>query len=338
MRLPPILLFLLVVGFGHAALAADYKPEFKMSVVPNEDTAWGRAANRFADTVRFRTRGRINIKNYFEGRLYAGEQTTEFKLMQQGVADFAIGSTANWSPQVNELNLFFLPFLFSNYAALDAVEMGEPGKRLFKLLEQKGVVPIAWGENGFRELTNSKRPIRRPDDLQGLRIRVPPVPIVVDIFDALGAKPVTMNWDQAQAAFQQHMVDGQENPVALIIPYKLWAVHSYVTLWHYAIDPLILAVSAKTWATLSPEDQNILQKAGEEIMALQKKEAREGVTDATLVDSLEKIYQMEVTRLSPADIEAFRGKTKIVYDKWARDIGVEIVRSAEKLAENRKPN
>ena len=111
MRLPPILL-LLVVGFGHAALAADYKPEFKMSIVPNEDTAWGRAANRFADTVRFRTRGRINIKNYFEGRLYAGEQTTEFKLMQQGVADFAIGSTANWSPQVNELNLFFLPFLF----------------------------------------------------------------------------------------------------------------------------------------------------------------------------------------------------------------------------------
>jgi TRAP-type C4-dicarboxylate transport system substrate-binding protein len=72
-----------------------------------------------------------------------------------------------------------------------------------------------------------------------------------------------MNWDQAQAAFQQHMVDGQENPVALIIPYKFWSVHSYVTLWHYAIDPLILAVSAKTWATLSAEDQNTLQKAGE---------------------------------------------------------------------------
>jgi tripartite ATP-independent transporter DctP family solute receptor len=322
-----------------AAIAADYKPEFKLSVVVNEDTSWGRAANRFADAVRFRTRGRIKIKNYFEGRLYTGEQTTEFKLMQEGTADFAIGSTANWSLQIKELNLFSLPFLFSNYAGLDAVQRAEPGKHLFKLIEQNGVVPIAWGENGFREVTNSTRAIRRPDDLQGLKIRVPPIPILIEIFETLGAKAVTMNWDQAQVAFRQDTVDGQENPVALIIPYKLWAVHRYVTIWHYAIDPLILAVSAKTWATLSSEDQNILQKVGEEIMEAPKKEAREGLIDAaSLVDSLQKIYQMEVTRLSPKDVEVFRAKTKSVYDKWARSIGLEIVRSAEKLAENRKPN
>jgi TRAP-type transport system periplasmic protein len=333
------LVILLVVGFCPAALAADYKPEFKLSVVVNEDTSWGRAANRFAAAVEFRTRGRIKIRNYFEGRLYAGEQTAEFNLMQEGKADFIIGSTVNWSLQVKELNLFLLPFLFSNYPALDAVEMGEPGRRLFKLMEQNGVVPIAWGENGFREVTNSTRAIRKPDDLQELKIRVPPIPILVEIFEALGAKAVPMNWDQAQAAFRQDTVDGQENPVALIIPYKLWAVHKYVTLWHYAIDPLILAVSAKTWATLSPEDQYILQRAGEEIMDEQKKEAREGLKDdASLVDSLEKIYEMEVTRLSPADVEIFRAKTRRVYDKWARDIGVEIVRSAERLAgNNRKP-
>ena len=283
MRLPLIVL-LLVVGLCNVALAADYKPEFRMSVVANEDTAWG----KFANAVKFRTQGRINIKNYFEGRLFTGEQTTEFDLMQQGKADFAIGSTVNWSPQVKELNLFLLPFLFSNHAALDAVEAGETGQRLFKLVEQKGVVAIAWGENGFREVTNSRRAIRRPDDLHGLKIRVPPIPIVAEIFEVLGAKPVPMNWDRAQVAFHQQIVDGQENPVGLIIPYKLWAVHNHVTLWHYAIDPLILAVSAKTWATLSAEDQRILQKAGEEIMAEQKKEAREGVTDDTLVELLTK--------------------------------------------------
>src|SRR6185437_4578610 len=119
--------------------------------------------------------------------------------------------------------------------------------------------------------------------------RVPPVPIVGEIFEALGAKPVAINWDQALEAFRRQSVDGQENPISLIIPYKLWAVHNHVTLWHYAIDPLILAVSAKTWATLTPEDQNILQRVGEEIMDEQKKEAREGLTDAApLVDSLEK--------------------------------------------------
>jgi TRAP-type C4-dicarboxylate transport system substrate-binding protein len=139
-------LLILTAGVCRVALAADYKPEFKMSVVVNEETSWGRAANRFADAVRYRTQGRIQIKNYFGGQLFAGEQTTEFQLMQQGVADFAIGSTANWCPQVKELNLFLLPFMFPNYTALDAVETGEPGKRLFKLMEQKGVVPIAWGE------------------------------------------------------------------------------------------------------------------------------------------------------------------------------------------------
>jgi TRAP-type transport system periplasmic protein len=95
-------------------------------------------------------------------------RATEFVLLQQGGADFAIGSTINWSQQVKELNLFAMPFLFPSYRALDAVEAGDPGKRLFTLIEQKGVVPLAWGENGFRELTNAKRPIRRPADLQGL--------------------------------------------------------------------------------------------------------------------------------------------------------------------------
>jgi len=168
---------------------------------------------------------------------------------------------------------------------------------------------------------------------------VPPIPILVEVFEALGAKAVPMNWDQANLAFRLDIVDGQENPVALIIPYKLWAVHQYITLWHYAVDPLILAVSAKTWATLSPEDRYILQKVGEEIMEEQKKEAREGLEGAApIVNSLEKIYQMEVTHLSPADVEVFRMKTKSVYDKWAGSIGAEMVRSAEELAENRKPN
>ena len=184
-------------------VAAQYKQEFKMSVNPNRETSWGRAAIRFADGVKFRTNGRVQIKVYFEGQLFAGEQTTEFDLLQQGVADFAIGSTINWSPQVKELNLFSLPFMFPNHPALDAVEAGEPGKRIFQLIEQKAVIPIAWGENGFREVTNAKRPIRRPEDFQGLNIRVVGIPIFADIFRSLGANPVSINFTKAQEAFRQ---------------------------------------------------------------------------------------------------------------------------------------
>src|SRR5215470_2329201 len=121
-----IVVFVVVLGLFPARGSAEYKHEFKMSLVVAEDTAWGRAAKRFADALRYRTQGRINVKNYFGGQLFADKQTTEFPLLQQGGADFAIGSTINWSPQVKELNLFALPFLFPNYKALDAVQGGEP--------------------------------------------------------------------------------------------------------------------------------------------------------------------------------------------------------------------
>src|SRR5262249_38656593 len=279
--------------------------------------------------------GRIQIRNYFNSQLFADRQTTEFRVLQQGLADFALGSTINWSPQVKELNLFTLPFLFPNYGALDAVQAGDPGMRLFKLIEQKGVVPIAWGENGFRERTNSKRSVRQPKDLQGLSVRTVGVPILVEIFRALGANPVSMNWGEAQVAFQRGSVDGQENPIALIIPYRLWSVHKYVTLWHYVIDPLILAVSAKTWMSLSDEDRSIVRKVGAEVMAGQKREAREGLEHAmTVLTTLQQIYGMEVVHLSPSEIQTFRDKTRNVYDKWTDEIGVELVRGAERVVEN----
>jgi tripartite ATP-independent transporter DctP family solute receptor len=308
-----------------------------MSLVVNQENSWGQAAVRFADAVSQRTQGRIQIKNYFNGQLFAGKQTTEFALLQQGVADFAISSTINWSLHVKELNLFCLPFMFPTYDGLDAVEAGDPGKQIFNAIEQKGVIPIAWGENGYRELTNSKRSVRRPDDLRDLTIRVPPIPILTETFKALGADPVSMNFDEALIAFQQGKVDGQENPVALIIPYKLWAVHNHITLWHYAIDPLILAVSGKTWATLSIEDRNIVRQVGAVMMQLQKDEAREApVKPAKLVQLLQDMYGMEVVRLSAVERDAFRRQTRSVYDKWAKEIGMDLLGSAERIVDREK--
>lgn len=334
-----VILLIVTAGLFQAGplAAAQYKPEFKMSINPSEETSWGRAAVRFAAAIKYRTQGRIQITNYFEARATGGEQTREFQFLQEGVIDFAIGSTINWSPQVKELNLFALPFMFPSYSALDAVEAGDPGKRLFKLIEQKGVIPIAWGENGYRELTNSKRAIRRPEDFRGLNFRVAPVPIFVEIFRALGANPVTINFNEALEAFRLEKVDGQENPIALIIPYRLWAAHKYVTVWHYAIDPTILAVSTKTWMSLSPEDRQILQEVGAGIMAEQKKEAREGLQDEMVaIHTLEQMYQMEVVNLSPAEVKAFRDKTRPVYDRWAGEIGIDLVRSAESIVESAK--
>ena len=314
-----------------ASQAGTYKPEYKTSLVVGPTGPWGEAATRYADLVRERSAGKINIKPYFAGQLFAGRQTNEFLLLRQGVADFAWGSTINWSPQVKELNLFSLPFFFPGYEALDAVENGAAGKRIFKIVEDREVVPLCWAENGFREVTNSKRAIRRPEDLEGLKLRVVGSPIFIDIFKAVGANPISMNWAEAQTAFQQGTVDGQENPVvSVIVPYKLWQTQKYITFWKYAIDPLILGVSRITWDSFDQADQAMLRKTGEEVCAWQKKGAREGLQGSTAAVSMLKQNGMTVTELGPKDVEAFKRKTLGVYTKWGQEIGPDLIAEAER--------
>ena len=321
---------LFVLGLAASASAAGYKSEYKMSVVVGPMTSWGQGAQKFADLVKQRTAGRINIKIYYSGQLYAGKQTNEFMLIKQGVADFALGSTINWSTTVKELNLFSLPFLIPDYQALDAIENGPLGGKIFQILAEKGAVALGWGENGFRELTNSKRAVKRPEDLDGLKIRVVGSPIFIDTFRALGANPVSMNWGEALTAFQSGLVDGQENPVTgILIPYKLWTVHKYCTFWHYVIDPLILLAGNETWKTFDKQDQDILRQAAREATAWQKDAARRGLHKSmTAVNELRK-HGMDVTVLTADQIALFKAKTKPVYTRWTGEIGADLVKAAE---------
>src|SRR5215207_10023321 len=146
------------------ARAQGYKPEYKISTVVGAPFPWGIGAERWAALVKERTGGKINMKVYPGAQLVGGDQTKEFTAMRQGVIDMALGSTINWSPQVAELNLFALPFLMPDHKAIDAITTGDVGKKLFEIVAAKDVVPLAWGENGFRELSNSKHEVRKPAD------------------------------------------------------------------------------------------------------------------------------------------------------------------------------
>lgn len=323
---------ILILSLSAGLDAASYKPEYKLSLVVAQNNPWGGGAQKFADLVRERTGGKVNIKCYFAGQLFAGMQTNEFLITRQGVADFAAGSTINWSPTVKELNLFSLPFFFPDYKSLDSLESGAVGKRVFKIIEEKGVVGLAWGENGFRELTNSKRPVRRPEDLDGLKIRVVGSPIFIDTFRAMGANPISVNWSETLTALQQGTVDGQENPVAsIIIPYKLWEMNKNITIWHYTIDPLILGVSKLTWDSFEPKDREIIAQAAQDAMIWNKKESRKGLEGSTeALDQLKK-NGMDVVVLTSQERAAFKAKTKTVYDKWLKEIGPKLVEDAEKV-------
>ncbi len=311
--------------------AFAYKSEYKMSIVVGPKGPWGEAATKFANLVRARTDGRINIKPYFAGQLFAGKQTNEFLLLRRGVADFALGSTINWSTVIKPLNLFSLPFFFKNYQEVDAVTGGRTGKKLFRILSRKGVVGIGWGENGFRALTNSKRPIRVPSDLKDLKIRVVGSPIFIDIFRALGANPTSMNWSDAVPAFRQRVVDGEENPInVVIIPYKVYDFHRYITVWHYLIDPLILGVNKADWQSFSKKDRRILRRTAREVLDWEKIRARDGLEGSTKALDFLKSKGMKVTVLTESQRKLFKQKTAPVMAKWTKIVGKNIVKSADK--------
>jgi tripartite ATP-independent transporter DctP family solute receptor len=315
-----------------------YQPEYRLSTVLGTAFPWGKGGERWAELVKEKTQGRINIKMYPGTSLVAGDQTREFTAIRQGVIDLAVGSSINWSPQVKELNLFSLPFLMPDYKAIDALTHGEVGRDLFKVLEKNGVVPLAWGENGFRELSNSKREIRTPADMKGLKFRVVGSPLFNDTFTALGANPTQMSWADAQPALASGAVDGQENPISVFTGAKIHAVgQKFLTIWGYVNDPLIFVVNRKVWDSWSKADQDAVRaaalQAGQEETAL----ARKGLTtpDSGIYKDIEALG-VKVTHLAPAEVGAFRQLTKPTYDKWSKTIGSGLVKKAETAIANRK--
>ncbi|WP_159913184.1 DctP family TRAP transporter solute-binding subunit [Pantoea sp. 18069] len=321
-----------------AALAQNYKSEYRMSLVLGPPSPWGQAGEIWSKLVKERTQGRINIKLYPGVSLIQGDQTREFSALRQGVIDMAVGSTINWSPQVRSLNLFSLPFLMPDYAAVDALTQGEVGQEIFRNLEKAGVVPLAWGENGYREISNSKRAIRKPDDLKGLKIRVVGSPIFSDMFSALGANPTQMSWADAQPALASGAVDGQENPLFMFTVLKMHTVgQKYVTTWGYMADPLVFVVNKDIWASWTPADQAIVRQAALDAGKQEIAIARKGLIEADK-PVLKEISGMgvTVTQLTPAEREAFVKTTRPVYDKWKGQIGNDLVTKAEKAIAARK--
>ena len=328
----------LSLGTALPAAAQNYKSEYRMSLVVGTAFPWGKGGEIWANKVREKTSGRINIKLYPGVSLIQGDQTREFSALRQGVIDMAIGSTINWSPQVRQLNLFSLPFLMPDYAAIDALTTGEVGKQMFGILDKAGVVPLAWGLNGYREITNSKHAIKSPADLKGLKIRVVGSPLFLETFTALGANPTQMSWADAQPALASGAVDGQENPMSIFTAAKLHTVgQKYLTMWGYIADPLVFVVNKDVWNSWTPADRELVRQAAVEAGQEQIAIARKGLVEPgqPLLKDIAGLG-VQITQLTPAEREAFVKATRPVYDKWKGQIGADLVGMAEKAVAARK--
>jgi tripartite ATP-independent transporter DctP family solute receptor len=320
------------------ALAQNYRPEYKLSTVVGTAFPWGQAGERWALLVKEATQGRIVIKMYPGAALVGGDQTREFTALRQGAIDLAIGSTINWSPQVKELNLFSLPFLMPDYKAIDALTQGDVGKEFFHILERNEVVPLAWGENGFREVSNSRKAIHEPADLKGLKLRVVGSPLFNDIFSALGANPTQMSFADAQPALSTGAVDGQENPLSVFLAAKMHNLsQKHITLWGYTADPLIFVANKDVWNSWTAADREAVRKAALQAGAENVAAARKGMSppDESVIHQIEGLG-VTVTRLTPQAREDFRKATRPVYEKWTHTVGADLVKKAEAAIAARK--
>ena len=303
----------------HGAAGAE---TLRLSHNTGDTSTWHKGAEKFNELVEEKTGGETNVRVFPMAQLTGGDQMKQAEMVGRGALDFVMTSAINVTPLVPEMAVFSLPYLYGNYDEVDATVEGAPGEKMTEIMAGHGIVVLAWGENGFREVTNNVRPIKSPEDMKGLKMRVAG-PMYIDVMDALGANPQQMQWTETFSALQQGVVDGQENPIgAVIVPLRVYEVQKYITTWHYSYDPIFIGVSQKLWDSWDEEKREQIRAAAEEAMAYQKEITREGT--ASGVDFL-KEQGMEVFEPSDAEIDAFRQATKPAYDKWAERIGLDLV-------------
>ena len=326
-----------VLGFPTILKAQQqYRAEYKLSTVVPPSFAWGKGGEIFANRVRERTNGRINIKQYPGASLVQGQQDREFAAMRQGIIDVLCGAPINWSGTVKECGIFAMPFLMPDHKAYDAVVASDAvQKDFFDIIRKAGAEPLAIGETGYRQLSNSKRPVRKPEDLKGLKIRMVASPMYLEIMSGMGANPTAMSWADAQPALASGAVDGQENPMELFMAAKIHTLgQKYVTKWNYSNDILLFAIANPVFQSWSPQDQKIVREAALDAAAQQIKIVR----DIYAVD-VERVRALgvDVVVPTPAEMEQWQIACRRPYARWKAQLGAPLVSKIEDVvARSRK--
>jgi tripartite ATP-independent transporter DctP family solute receptor len=259
---------------GGASDKAETKIQLKAATMTPMSHMYSQGAQRFADLIKERTNGRIQITVYPDGQLGKGEREL-LEALQQGTVDIYVGSTGPIGSFSPSMLLVDIPFLFRDYQHVDKVLDGPIGRQLLDDLEKANLKGLAFWENGFRNLTNSKRPVRTPEDAKGLKIRTMENPVHITAWKTLGVNPVPMPWAEVYGALQQKVVDGQENPVPVILNSKLYEVQKYLAMTQHVYSPAPIIISLKKWQSLSKEDQELFLKTAQELAPWQRKLGRD---------------------------------------------------------------
>lgn len=313
-------LFLGVTATG--ALAADIKERsIKLPIVNQLDHPQGLGAKKFADVVSAKSGGKMKVK-IFPGGTLGGEQQVA-SAMQGGTVEASMMAPAQLVGMIKEFVLLDFPFAFANEREADFVLDGPVGRKLMDKLPEKGLVGLAYMEQGYRSITNSKRPIQKMEDIQGLKIRTILNPLYIDMLNALGANAVPMPFPELYTAMESKAVDGQENPYSTAEASKFYEVQKYMSNTRHIYNPQMLLVSKKFWDGLSADEKKVIQEASVETRDYQRKVARE--MDQKSRQELIK-HGMLINDIAPAELQRMREKVKPVVDKYAAQVSEPLVK------------
>lgn len=313
----------LFVALGlSAATLAQAETVVKLGYTLAHDSHYGVAADVLAEEVAKRTQGRYRIQQFAASAL--GGEREMIEAVQLGSQDAVITSTGPVGNFVPETRIFDIPFLFRDYGHARKVLDGAIGQEVLMKFPAKGLVAVSWLENGFRHITNSKRPVQAPEDVKGLKIRTMENKVHMEAFKTLGALPTPMAMNELFTALQQGTVDGQENPVPVILSNKLYTVQKNVTLTGHVYSPAVLILSQELWGKLSAADKQAFAEAAKVAVAANRKRVNDDE-----VSGIAKIKAAGVNVVEKVDIARFQQAVTPAYAVYAKEFGAANIRQIQ---------
>jgi tripartite ATP-independent transporter DctP family solute receptor len=305
-----------LTSFGFATAQDIKERTIKMNLNGPENHPAGPGMRKFAELVAAKSGGKMKVNLFYNSTL--GSDQAVVSSMKGGTVEAAVMNTGILATEAKELAIFDFPFLFGNEKEADALVDGPVGKKMHAKLEEKGLVGITYFELGFRQITNSKRPLLKVEDIDGLKLRVIPNPINVAWVKALGANPTPMPFPEVYGGLEQKAIDGQENPISVIAANKFWEVQKNIAITNHQYNPQSVIFSKKVWDSYSAAEKKIVEDSAAEATVVQRKEARASV--AANLDLLKK-NGMAVSEFSPAEVAKLRDKMKPVIAQFSASVG-----------------
>lgn len=317
-----------LVSIALAPIGASAQPApdaqeriIKFGHLNNPDHPVSLGVKKFAELLAAKSGGKLKVNEFPSNQL--GNELQQQSALQGGVQEMTAPSTSSLAGIVKEFGLIDFPFALASFEQADALLDGPFGQALIARLPEKGLIALGYWDLGFRNVTNSRRPINRPEDLDGIKIRVIPNPVFLETFKAFKANPVPMPFAELYGALEAKAVDGQENPFAVILSNKMFEVQKYVSATNHVYGTNIILVSKRFWDKLSPAEQKMMQDAANEAKRYQRQVSRDAAQKA--VAEL-KAKGMQYNELAAAEQARMRQIAKPVTDKFAASYDATLVK------------